>query len=66
MTRFRVPDMSCGHCEAAIEAAVRAVDPSAEIDVDLEGRTVNVDGDAAAESLLSAMAEAGYPAEVLA
>ena len=39
MLKWKVPDMSCGHCAATIEKAARSVDPAAEVDVDL---TTNV------------------------
>lgn len=60
MTRFNVPEMSCGHCTAAIEKAVKAVDASAEIDCDLSDRTVTITSALAAEALQAAILDAGY------
>lgn len=59
---FHVPDMSCGHCTAAIEKALKAVDAKAIIDTDLESKTVIVDSREDAATLQSALSEAGYPA----
>lgn len=39
---FTVPDMSCGHCKAAIEAAI--AEAGGRATVDLAARTVTVDG----------------------
>lgn len=62
MTRFSVPDMSCGHCKAAIEAALAAVPGAGAVKVDLTARQVDVAGAAPVEVLLSALDKAGYPA----
>ncbi len=62
MTRLSVPDMSCGHCKASVEAALAAVPDAGAIHVDLVSRTVEVDGAAAISALLSALDAAGYPA----
>ena len=62
MTRFAVPEMSCGHCTAAIEAAVKAADPDARVDCNLGTRNVDVESRLDAEALKTAIAEAGYDA----
>ena len=31
MRSFKVPDMSCGHCTATIEKAIKAIDPTASV-----------------------------------
>ncbi|SFC99271.1 heavy-metal-associated domain-containing protein [Tropicimonas isoalkanivorans] len=62
MTQFSVPEMSCGHCTAAIEKAVKAVDADAKVDCDLKDRTVRIDSALPPEALKSAIAEAGYAA----
>ena len=57
---FDVPGISCGHCKAAIEAEVAAVDGVTSVDVDVDARTVAVDGDATDEAVTAAIDEAGY------
>lgn len=55
--QFTVPDMTCGHCKAAIEAAI--ADAGGRATVDLSAKTVTVEGldqDRAAQ----AIREAGY------
>lgn len=65
MTTFSVPDMSCGHCKAAIETALAAVPEAGEVKVDLAARKVDVTGPAPADALLKALEAAGYPATVV-
>lgn len=60
--RFHVPDMSCGHCTAAITKSVNSQDPSAVIDTDLESRTVSVETASPQDDILQAIKAAGYDA----
>lgn len=54
---FTIPDMSCGHCKAAIETALSKAGGLAS--VDLASKTVTVEGlDRAAA--LAAIRDAGY------
>lgn len=64
MTTLSVPDMSCGHCKATVEAALGALPEAGEVKVDLSARKVEVTGPAPAEALLKALDAAGYPATV--
>ncbi len=66
MTKLKVPEMSCGHCKAAVEKAVASVDAQAKVDVDLENRTVQVETSAANDALIAALKEEGYEATVAA
>ncbi len=61
--KFNVPDMSCGHCTAAIETAIKAEDPGARVSCDLEGRKVAVQSGLAEGAITAALAAAGYAAE---
>ena len=61
MITFEVGDMSCGHCVAAITAAVKSVDPGARVEVDLPARSVRIEpAGADASALADAIREAGY------
>lgn len=60
--RFSVPDMTCGHCKAAVEKAVASVDPAARVRVDLASREVEVESQAPAPAVIAALAAAGYSA----
>lgn len=37
--KLHVPDISCGHCTAAVDKAVKAIDPDARIETDLSSKT---------------------------
>ncbi len=57
---FNIPDMTCGHCKSAVEAAVQSVDPQARIQVDLEARTARVETGAAEAEVAQAIRDAGF------
>lgn len=57
---FHVSGMSCGHCEKAIERAIRAVDAQAEVHIDRTAERVQVRSDAPRETLAQAIANEGY------
>ena len=61
MIEFNVPAMSCGHCVKAVTEAVHAVDPQAEVKVDLAGKKVDVRSNADRNAIAGALTEAGYP-----
>ena len=60
--KFHVPDMSCGHCTAAIEKALKTIDPDARVDTDLTSKTVTIASAKDVAALQTALQEAGYPA----
>lgn len=62
MIELRVEGMTCGHCVSAVTRAVKAVDPQADVQVDLGTGKVRVEGRSSAEALGKAIADAGYPA----
>jgi copper chaperone len=61
---FRVPAMSCGHCEAAIKEEVGKVAGVGTVAVDLGSKIVTVDGAALDRgSIVAAIGEAGFDVE---
>jgi copper chaperone len=62
MTTLSIPDMSCGHCKAAVEKALASVPGAGDVAVDLAARKVSVTGPADTAALLAALDAAGYPA----
>lgn len=56
---YSVPGISCDHCKHAIESAVGAVDAVAGVVVDVESKSVRVEGGDDAE-IRAAIDEAGY------
>ena len=43
---FDVPEISCGHCVTAISTSVGRIDGVTRVDVDIDAKTVTVDGTA--------------------
>ena len=41
-TRLRVPDMSCGHCEASVRGALEGLEGVERINVSLDTKRVNI------------------------
>ncbi|AXX98166.1 heavy-metal-associated domain-containing protein [Profundibacter amoris] len=62
MTKLNIPDMTCGHCKAAVEKAVASVDADAKVAVDLDNRTAEIDSSADLGAILAALKEEGYEA----
>ncbi|TMM51706.1 heavy-metal-associated domain-containing protein [Sulfitobacter sabulilitoris] len=64
MSTFNVPDMSCGHCKAAVEKAIAGQDPAATVSVDLAARQVSVESALTDAALIAALQDGGYRASV--
>lgn len=64
--KFTVPDMSCGHCTAAIEKAIKDAAPQAQVACDLGAHTVSVTGIDSPDTAKTAMQKAGYESELVA
>ena len=63
MIALTIPKIRCGGCVASVEKAIHSVDASAQVIADIEARRVEVTTDADLQTLLTALAAAGYPAE---
>ncbi|WP_209007940.1 heavy-metal-associated domain-containing protein [Roseibium litorale] len=63
--KFSIPDMSCGHCKAAIGDAVKKTDGSAQIEFDMENRVVTISSVKTPGEIAQAVKEAGYGSELL-
>jgi copper chaperone len=60
---LRVPDMSCGHCKAAVEGELSKLSGVERANADVERGTVEVsydDSKVSTEQLKGAIEEAGY------
>lgn len=62
MSKFSVPEMSCGHCKATIENALHEADAGAELTFDMDARQVEVDSVLDTPAVISTMKAAGYEA----
>ena len=58
-TTYSVPEISCAHCKATIETAVGAVADVRRVTVDIDAKTVTVDG-GSEEAISNAIEDAGY------
>lgn len=61
--QFQVPDLSCGHCVAAVTRALQALNPLVQVQADPASKAVQVQAPVALsrEQLAAALSEAGYP-----
>lgn len=66
MLRFKIAKMSCGHCAASIERAVKGVDPQASVSVDLGRKEVTIRSTAEEQLIAGALRSAGYESQALA
>ena len=57
---YSVPGISCAHCKTAIEAEVAKVAGVDHVSVDVETKTVSVQGEATDADVRAAIDEAGY------
>jgi copper chaperone len=60
MQQFLIPDMTCKHCEAMINAAVKEADAHADVKVDLANHLVSIVSNLDAATLEVTIREAGY------
>jgi copper chaperone len=60
MYNFEVSDMTCSHCVATVEKAVKSVDSNAGLKIDLASLAVTIESSKPATSFAEAIAEAGY------
>lgn len=57
---LKIEGMSCGHCKAAVEKALKAVTGVADAQVDLAKKEAVVTGSASREALVQAVEDADY------
>jgi copper chaperone len=62
MIELQLPDMTCGHCVRTVSEVARRLDPSAQVQADLNTHTVRFDTKADEQILRAALEEEGYPA----
>ncbi len=66
MLRFKIAKMTCGHCAASVERAVKGVDPLASVSVDLGRKEVTIRSTAEERLISGALRSAGYEGQSLA
>ncbi len=61
MNAFEVKDMTCGHCISTITKAVKALDPAAEVQIDLAAHRVEIESSGVlAAQWIDVIRKAGY------
>jgi copper chaperone len=60
MRTYSVPGISCDHCKAAIEGEVGKLEGVTSVEVDVDARSVSVDGTAPDDAIHAAIDDAGY------
>lgn len=61
-TTFSVPEISCDHCKSTIESALNGLDDVQTAHVDVDAKTVTVDG-GDPDSIITTLEDAGYDVE---
>lgn len=61
---LKVTGMSCNHCISLVNKAIKKLQADAKVTVDLASQQVQVESSLAAEELMTALDEAGFPATV--
>ena len=56
---YSVPEISCGHCTATIEGAVQGLGGVKRVNVDIDAKTVTVDG-GDGDAIVTAIEDAGF------
>ncbi len=62
MMKLSIPKMKCGGCAEAVTEALRKLDAEALVSINLESKEVAFGGNVSPETVLSALAAAGFPA----
>lgn len=60
-TELTIEAMHCPACARRVTTAIHAVEPAAQVDIDVPARRVRLAGEADIAAIRQALAEAGYP-----
>lgn len=63
MLKLNVPDMTCGHCVGTVTKAVKSIDSSAAVTVDLPSKIVTIETTADTSRISQAVEAVGYANE---
>ncbi|PMQ15982.1 heavy-metal-associated domain-containing protein [Janthinobacterium sp. AD80] len=61
MYQLQVENMSCGHCVGSVTKAVQAIDPAAQVQIDLASKRVTVESTSELGAISAAIVDAGFP-----
>lgn len=57
---FTVQGMTCGHCERAVQTAIKTLDPQAEVRIERAQNLVEVHSNQPREAIAAAIRDEGY------
>jgi copper chaperone len=57
---FTVQGMTCGHCERAVQTAIKTLDPQAEVKIDRAQNLVEVNTAQSRDAVAAVIREEGY------
>ena len=58
---FRIDNMTCGGCARSVTKTIQKVDPSAEVQIDVDRRSVEVRSAKAPADFAAALDQVGFP-----
>ncbi|MGK5069182.1 heavy-metal-associated domain-containing protein [Janthinobacterium sp. RT4P48] len=61
MYQLQVENMSCSHCVGSVTKAVQAIDPAAQVQIDLASKRVTVESTSELGAISAAIVDAGFP-----
>jgi copper chaperone len=64
--KLEIQGMSCGHCQSAVDSALKAVSGVQSVNVSLQNKTAIIEGTPDIQALIAAVQEEGYTAQVAA
>lgn len=60
--QLKIENMTCGGCARGVTATIKAVDPQAEVNINVDQKTVELNSKVELKQILDALAEDGFPA----
>lgn len=60
MHQFHIEDMTCKHCEATVTKAIKALDPDAEITIDLNQHQAQVNSSLERARIAQVICDVGF------
>lgn len=58
--KFQIEDMTCGGCARSVTQAIKNIDSTAELDIDVPARLVEIRSQKSAEELQTVLTAAGF------
>ncbi len=62
--KFTVPSISCGGCARGVTASIKALDPNAVVEINVETKLVEVQTQQSFEAISAALTEDGFAPQV--